>query len=79
MNAKQFDLIGDLICSREPVRLAAKRVLIDGIRPSVAAREVGRSSSSVCNTVARFVAADEKIRDAYRVRTKDVMHRKDPD
>ena len=68
MTPDQFDAIATLISSREPAKSAVRRVLVDGITNIEAATEFGISRQSVSNTLARFRAADETIRTAYKIR-----------
>lgn len=44
---------------------AARLVIIDGMRPSDAARQTGVSAQSVCDAVTRIRTHDAKIRAAY--------------
>jgi hypothetical protein len=66
MDLAQFEAIATLISSREPAKSAARRVLVDCIGNSEAAREFGLSKQSVSNTVGRFRAAESTILTAYR-------------
>lgn len=68
MKPIQFDVIATLISSREPTRSAARRVLVDGLAPSEAAREFDLAPNSVSNTLRRFRDADSLIQKAYSVR-----------
>ena len=68
MTPDQFEVIAELIRSREPVKTAAKFVLVDGMSNIDAATEMGLSAQSVSNTVSRFRATDVKIRSAYKVK-----------
>ncbi|MBZ2207118.1 helix-turn-helix domain-containing protein [Massilia soli] len=65
MTPAQFDVVAELLRSRDPARTAARLVLIDGATTSAAAERCGISSQSVSNAIARFKAADEKISSAY--------------
>lgn len=68
MNGDEFDALARLTRAREPARSAARRVLVDGVRPSEAAAEFAMSLSSVSNAVTRYREFDAMIRSAYRVR-----------
>lgn len=65
MTPSQFDALAKLTRAREPARTAARRVLIDGIRPADAAREYGMSPSALGNTLRRYRLYDALIRSAY--------------
>lgn len=65
MTPAQFYAVAQSIRSREPVRTAARLVLVDGMRPVDAARQAGVSSQSCHNTVARVRAAHRMMIDAY--------------
>lgn len=65
MTNEQFDVIAQLIRSREPTKSAARMVLIDKIANVVAASKWNLKTQSVANTVARFRAADMLVRRAY--------------
>jgi transposase len=70
MTPAQFDVVAELLRSRDPARAAARLVLIDGASTSAAAEHCGVSSQSVSNALSRFKAADEKISQAYKVACK---------
>jgi hypothetical protein len=61
MKEDQFNVVADLIRSQEPVRSAARKVLVEGSRVSVAARDSGVSTSSASNAVRRIRAAFGKV------------------
>lgn len=61
MTEDQFTVVADLIRSQEPVRSAARQILLEGARVSVAARDAGVSTSSASNTVRRIRAAFSKV------------------
>lgn len=65
MSATQFDVIAELISSREPTRSAARLVLVEGIRPSDAAKRFDLLPQSVNKTLRRFEAAESLILNAY--------------
>lgn len=66
MTPAQFDVVAELLRSRDPARAAARLVLIEGATTSAAAEECGVSSQSVSNAIARFKSADEKISAVYK-------------
>lgn len=72
MKDLQFDVIAELISSREPTKSAVRRVLVDGITPADAAREFDLTPQSVSNTLRRFRDADTLIQKAYSVKRKTV-------
>lgn len=72
MKDVQFDVIAELISSREPTKSAVRRVLVDGLAPADAAREFGITPQSVSNTLRRFRDADALIQKAYSVKRKTV-------
>ena len=49
---------------------AARRVLVDGITQTEAARETGATRSTVSDAVSRYEEADRAIRDAYGIKRK---------
>ena len=74
MTPVEFDVIAKLISSREPAKSAARRVMVDGIAPSDAAREAEITRQSVGNTLARFRAAEALILTAY-IPLKNIRNR----
>lgn len=70
MTPEQFDVIARLTRAREPARIAARRVLVDGISQVEAAREVGMSASALGNSVRRYREFDALIRSAYMVKSR---------
>ncbi|WP_199856229.1 TrfB-related DNA-binding protein [Diaphorobacter sp. J5-51] len=68
LTPEQFDALAKLTRAREPARLAARRVLVDGISQADAARELGISPSALGNSVRRYREFDSLIRDAYQIR-----------
>jgi transposase len=61
MTELEFDLIAKLIRSREPVKSAAKLVLVTGLTAPDAARQVGVAYKSCANTVTRFRTTHKEI------------------
>jgi len=70
MTPEQFDAIARLTRAREPARMAARRVLVDGISQAEAAREQSMSPSALGNSVRRYREFDALIRDAYKIRNR---------
>lgn len=66
MTPAQFEVVAELLRSRDPVRSAARAVLVDAAGTTEAAMHAGVSSQSVSNALARFKAAHEKIESAYK-------------
>lgn len=66
MTEAEFDVIADLIGSRDKARVGAKLILVFGKGPAEAAREAGLAASqSAWNAAHRIRAAEEKILQAY--------------
>jgi hypothetical protein len=61
MTEDQFNVVADLIRSQEPVRSAARKILLEGVRVAAAARDVGVSSSSASNAARRIRVAYSKV------------------
>lgn len=66
ITAAEFDLIASLIRSRDPVRSAARRVLVDGVRNVDAAREAGIEPARVNNSAARIRRAVDQARGVFK-------------
>lgn len=66
MTLDEFEVIAKLISSREPTRSAARRVLVDGVAPAEAAREIDVVPQSVSNTLRRFRSAEASILTVYQ-------------
>lgn len=65
LTAEQFDTLAALMGAREPVKSAARAVLVDG-KPAVeAARAHGVSPQSICNSVSRYRKAQAAIEAAF--------------
>ena len=69
MTPEQFYTVARLIRSSEPAREAARLVLVDGLAPSVAARQAGVSPQSVSNSIGRVKRAHAAILQDYKERT----------
>lgn len=65
MTENQFEVIAELISSREPTKAAARLVLVEGVRPADAAKRYDLLPQSVNKTLRRFEAAEWLILDAY--------------
>lgn len=65
MTSEQFEVLANLMRSREPAKTAARLVLVDGMAGVEAARQAGVTPQSVSNAVGRYRAADLAIRGAY--------------
>ncbi len=50
---------------------AARRVLVDGISQAEAGREMGATRSTVSDAVTRIEKADQLIRDAYGLKSRE--------
>jgi hypothetical protein len=61
MTEDQFNVVADLIRSQEPVRSAARKVLLDGVGVTAAARDIGVSPSSASNAARRIRVAFSKV------------------
>lgn len=65
MTPTQFDVVADLLRSREPVRTAVRMVLIKGYSPKAAADATGLAPQSVTNALRRYRNAHGKLLNAY--------------
>ncbi|GIK74345.1 MAG: hypothetical protein BroJett021_33330 [Chloroflexota bacterium] len=61
----QFEVVADLLRSRDPVRAAVKKVLLRGVSTKGAAEASGLSSQSVSNALRRYRAAHIRLEKAY--------------
>lgn len=68
MSPEQFDALARLTRAREPARIAARRVLVDGMSQAEAAREQAMSPSALGNSVRRYREFDALIRAAYKIK-----------
>lgn len=66
LTKKQFDLIAELIRSKEPPRTAAHLILVKGKSNQEAIAATGLSGQSVSNTLGRFRRAHLAILKAYK-------------
>lgn len=65
MKPEQFHVIAELIRSRDPIRSAAKAVLVDNLSTTAAATANNVSPQSVSNALKRFRSAHDKVMSAY--------------
>lgn len=70
MTPEQFEVVADLIRSREPAKSAARMILLESVRVVDAAEATGISAASASNTATRFRAAHAKILSAYAKQVK---------
>ena len=66
MTKQQFDLIADMIRSREAPRTAAYMVLVMGKSNTETREKTGLSAQSVSNTLGRFRRRHKAIQEAYK-------------
>lgn len=65
MTPAQFDVVAELLRSREPVRTAVRMVLIDARTAKTAAADTGLVHQSVTNALRRYRNAHAKLLNAY--------------
>jgi len=65
MTAEQFETIAKLIRSRDPSRLAAQLILIEGKSRIGTGELTGLKRNAVHNVLQRYLNADASIRQAY--------------
>jgi DNA-directed RNA polymerase specialized sigma24 family protein len=65
MTPAQFDVVAELLRSREPVRTAVRMVLLDASTAKEAAEATGLVHQSVTNALRRYRNAHAKLRVAY--------------
>lgn len=65
MTPVQFYAVAQSIRSRDPVRSAARLVLVDGMQQSEAVAQTGISKQRISNSVARIKAAHLLMVNAY--------------
>lgn len=66
MTQAQFEVVAELLRSREPVRTAAKLVLLDGKTTKDAAAATGMQPNAVSNALTRYRNAHAKLLVAYK-------------
>lgn len=65
MTQAQFDAVAELLRSREPVRTAARLVLVEGAATKDAAEAAGMQPNAVSNALGRYRNAHKKLLFAY--------------
>lgn len=65
MTPSQFDVVAELLRSREPVRTAVQMVLVEGRAAKEAAGATGLVHQSVTNALRRYRNAHKKLLFAY--------------
>lgn len=65
MTQIQFVVVADLLRSREPVRTAARLVLVEGVANKIAAEIAGMQPNAVSNALGRYRNAHKKLLLAY--------------
>jgi len=65
MTQAQFEVVAELLRSREPVRTAVRLVLVEGATTKDAADAAGMQSNAVSNALGRYRNAHQKILVAY--------------
>lgn len=66
MTQAQFEVVAELLRSREPVRTAVQMVLVEGSAAKEAADATGLAPQSVTNALRRYRNAHKKLRFAYQ-------------
>lgn len=66
MTQAQFEVVAELLRSREPVRTAVQMVLVEGSAAKEAADATGLVPQSVTNALRRYRNAHKKLRFAYQ-------------
>jgi len=65
MTPAQFEIVAELLRSREPVRSAAWQVLVAGAQTKEAAYNNGMAPNAVSNALTRYRKAHKKLLAAY--------------
>lgn len=65
MTRAQFNVVAELLRSREPVRTAARLVLVEGATTKDAAEAAGMQPNAVSNALSRYRNAHKKLLVAY--------------
>ena len=65
MTPVQFEAVAELLRSREPVRTAARLVLVEGAATKDAAQAAGMQPNAVSNALGRYRNAHRKLLVAY--------------
>jgi len=67
MTVSQFEVVAELLRSREPVKTAVRMVLVKGRATKDAAEAVGLVPQSVSNALRRYRNAHQKLLKAYKI------------
>jgi len=65
MTQAQFEVVAELLRSREPVRTAVRLVLVEGATTKAAAEAAGMQPNAVSNALGRYRNAHRKLLVAY--------------
>jgi DNA-directed RNA polymerase specialized sigma24 family protein len=65
MTPMQFEVVADLLRSREPVRTAVRMVMVEGATTKAAAETTGLVPQSVTNALRRYRNAHSRLLNAY--------------
>lgn len=65
MSPAQFEVVAELLRSREPVRTAVRLVLVEGAATKTAALAAGMQPNAVSNALGRYRNAHRKLIAAY--------------
>lgn len=65
MTLEQFEVLAELLRSREPVKTAARLVLLEGVSTKAAAAATGMKSNAVSNALGRYRRAYKKVATAF--------------
>lgn len=65
MSKAQFEVVAELLRSREPVKSAVRMVLLKGVSTKDAAEKTDLAPQSVSNALRRYRNAHKKLLQAY--------------
>lgn len=65
MTGEQFDVLAKLLRSRDPAKMAARLVLVDGLTRKAAIEASGVSGPAITQAVRRYKDAHALIQSAY--------------
>ena len=65
MTGEQFDVLAKLLRSRDPAKMAARLVLVDGVTRKAAAEATGVSGPAITQAVKRYKEAHALVQSAY--------------
>lgn len=71
MTPKQFDAVAKLLRSRDPAKMAARLVLVDGMTRKAAIEATGLSGPAITQAVKRYKEAHALIQTAYAKQKQD--------